>query len=59
MSTARLAIQMRQAVAGTRAFHGVECPIPAFYAGTLAGSWSLNDLKNRKPDSRQTSVLIT
>ena len=59
MSTARLAMQMRMAVAGARAFHGVECQIPAFYTGTSAGSWSLNGLKNRKPGSRQTSVLIT
>ncbi len=69
MSTARLAQQMRMAVAGARAFHAaavhgfgfavIECPIPAFYTGSTAGSWSRNDLQNRKPGSRQTSVYLT
>ena len=60
MSTARLATQMRMAVAGTRAFHVVECSIPAFYTGNSAGAWSLlNDHKARKPDSRQTTVSQT
>ncbi len=59
MSTARLATDMRLAVAGARAFHVVECQIPAFYTGISAGSWLLNGHKNRKPDSRQTSVSLT
>ena len=59
MTTARLATQMRMAVAGARAFHVVECQIPAFYTGLSAGSWSLNGHKNRKPDPRQTSVSPT
>ena len=59
MSTARLAMNMQQAVAGAFAFHGVECAIPATYTGTLAGSWSRNDLKNRKSGSRPTLVTFT
>lgn len=60
MATARLALNMRMADAGTRAFHGVECPIPAVYTGFSAGSWSVVGLqKNRKPGSRLTSVSPT
>ena len=59
MSTARLAMNMQQAVAGAFAFHGVETTIPATYTGTSAGSWSCHDLKNRKSDSRPTLVSLT
>ena len=59
MSTARLAINMQQAVAGAFAFHGVECTIPATYTGTSAGSWLRHDLKNRKSGSRPTLVYLT
>ncbi len=59
MSTARLAIQMRMAVVGARAFHSVEVTIPAYFTPTTAGSWSHNDLQNRKPGSWPTSVLHT
>ncbi len=62
MTTHATAAQMTATVIGARehVYSLGMCPIAVFHTGAPAGSWSRNDLTNRKPGPpRLTSVLAT